>query len=229
MLWVPQEPWVAGWRALVPIEPPVEGLSPMDCVGAVSLWCDFGAQTRTQVGEAEAAQVGEAEATQGVQELCAAHFTGASYDIFQVEEHSRKTIERTWKLGEPSPGFVWFTFMRRLPEISHDEFVIRWCDGHWPLVRVHHPGLWGYTQNVVLPRAIPEVSSWDGIGELQFKTPDDMRNRMYDSEDGKQIIWDDIAGFLDTTAGQRFYAQEIWLRHPGDAQKSRHPGDAQNC
>jgi len=198
MLSVPSEPWVAGWRALVPIEPPLEGLNPIDCVGAVCLWHD---------GE-------PAEADAAVRELCATHFAGAACHVFQVEEHRRKQLQRTWPLGEPSPGFVWFTFMRRLPEISNQEFVARWRDGHWPLVKVHHPGLCGYTQNVVLKSLTPEAPPWDGIGELQFKSPADMRDRMYDSEQGKQIIWDDIAGFLDTTAGNRFYAQEIWLKEP---------------
>lgn len=209
LLSVPSESWIAGWQALVAIEPPVAGLSPLECLGAVGLWCDFAAQAETPAGRAEAVQA--------VRELGAAHFAGAAYDIFQVEERCRKAIERTWPLGEPSPGFVWFTFMRRLPEISHAEFVIRWWDGHWPLVRVHHPGLWGYTQNAVRASLGPDAPRWDGIGELQFKTAADMRDRMYDSEAGKQKIWDDIAGFLDTTAGRRFYAQEIWLKHPGDA------------
>lgn len=214
MLSVPDEPWIVGWRALVPIELPLEGLSPMDCAGAVCVWCDFISH-------------------QAVQQMCADHFGGAGvdFDIYQVTEHQRLSPELSGSSPapppapspEPSPGFVWFTFMRRLAGLSHQQFVSRWCEGHWPLVKVHHPGLWGYTQNVVShswnsrARKSPgwnETPKWDGIGELQFKTPADMRDRMYDSEAGKQIIWDDIAGFLDTAAGQRFYAQEIWIKRP---------------
>lgn len=241
MLSVPSEPWIAGWRALIPISPPLEGLSPMDCAGAVSLWCDFaGQQTQSQAGSRQSMS------HQAVQQMCADHFgeAGADYDIYEVTEHRRlspdlpepsdspgpsESPEQSQPLGEPSPGFVWFTFMRRLAGLPHQQFVRRWCEGHWPLVKVHHPGLWGYTQNVVDSSWSSHASAgvgaradsgwnktpkWDGIGELQFRTPADMRDRMYDSDAGRQIIWDDIAGFLDTAAGQRFYAQEIWLKQP---------------
>ena len=198
MLSLPTEPWITGWKALVAIEPPLEGPAPLESAGAVCVWSDLAA----------------AEAVKAVAQLCEAHFSDANCRIFQVAEHRRKAPERTWEPGEATPGFVRLSFMRRLAGISPEEFAQRWCEGHWPLVAKHHPGLSGYTQNVVQATLGEAEPAWDGLAELQFATAADMRDRMYDSEAGKQIIWDDIAGFLDAAAGSRLYAQETWLKHP---------------
>ena len=203
---VPEIEGVVGYKVLLPIEPPLEGLKAMDCAGAVCIWCD---PERFAV---DLSLDGEA--------LCEALFPRSEFPevqtyIYAVDEHRRKAADHGTPLGEPSPGFVWFTFMRRLDGITHDEFASRWCDGHWPLVQKHHPAVWGYTQNVVTAALTPDAPYWDGIGELHFKTPEDMRDRMYDSEEGKQIIWDDINRFLNTEAGNRFYAEEVVLQKPG--------------
>ena len=198
---------LVGYKVLLPIEPPLEGqFEPMDCAGAVCIWCD------PERFPTDLSRDGEAlsEAL-----FPSSEFPEAQIYVYAVEEHRRRVAEHDQPLGEPSPGFVWFTFMRRLDGITHDEFARRWCDGHWPLVQKHHPAVWGYTQNVVKAALTPDAPHWDGIGELHFKTPEDMRDRMYDSEEGKQIIWNDINRFLDTTAGNRFYAREVVLQKPG--------------
>lgn len=201
---VPEIEGVVGYKVLLPIEPPLEGLRAMDCAGAVCIWCDPERFPFADSGE----------------ELSEVLFPRSEFPdlhtyIYAVEEHRRKVGEHSTPLGEASPGFVWFTFMRRLDGISHDEFASRWCDGHWPLVERHHPAVWGYTQNVVTASLSPDAPQWDGIAELHFKTPEDMRDRMYDSEEGKQIIRNDINRFLNTAAGNRFYAEEVVLLKPG--------------
>ena len=203
---LPQVEGVVGYKVLLPIEPPLPGLKAMDCAGAVCIWCD---PERFPV---DLSLDGEAlrEALFPRSEFPEVH----TY-IYAVDEHRRKSAEHSTPLGEASPGFVWFTFMRRLDGITHDEFASRWCEGHWPLVQKHHPAVWGYTQNVVKAALTPDAPYWDGIGELHFKTPEDMRDRMYDSEEGKQIIWNDINRFLNTEAGNRFYAEEVVLQKPG--------------
>ena len=200
MMELPQVEGVVGYKVLLPIEPPLEGLKAMDCAGAVCIWCDPERFAFADSGE----------------ELSEALFPSTEFPevqtyIYAVEEHRRKTAEHDVPLGEASPGFVWFTFMRRLDGITHDEFASRWCDGHWPLVQKHHPAVWGYTQNVVTASLTSDAPQWDGIAELHFKTPEDMRDRMYDSEEGKQIIRNDINRFLNTEAGNRFYAEEVVL------------------
>lgn len=203
MMELPQIEGVVGYKVLLQIEPPLEGqFEPMDCAGAVCVWCD------PEVFPVDLARDGEAlsEAL-----FPNSEFPGVQTYVYAVEEHQRRVAEHDQPLGEPSPGFVWVTFMRRLDGITHDEFASRWCDGHWPLVERHHPAVWGYTQNVVTESLTPDAPNWDGIGELHFKTPEDMRDRMYDSEEGKQIIWNDINRFLNTKAGNRFYAEEVVL------------------
>ena len=179
---------VVASKALLPIDPPL-GRQAMDCAGVICLWCDPERLPEVLLPETL--------------------FPGMRSYVYGVEEHRRKVPDHDTPIGEPSPGFVWVTFMRRLESITHDEFASRWCDGHWPLVKKHHPAVWGYTQNVVTSSLTSDAPQWDAIGELHFKTPEDMRDRMYDSEEGKQIIWNDINRFLDTAAGDRFYAQEI--------------------
>lgn len=192
---------VVGYKVLLSIEPPLEGrFEPMDCAGAVCVWCDSERFPLVDSGE----ELSEALFPRS-------EFPEAQIYVYAVEEYRRRLAEHDQPLGEPSPGFVWFTFMRRLDGITHDEFASRWCDGHWPLVERHHPAVWGYTQNVVTASLTPDAPHWDGIGELHFKTPEDMRDRMYDSEEGKQIIWNDINRFLNTEAGNRFYAEETVL------------------
>ena len=194
---------VVGHKVLLPIDPPLEGqFEPMDCAGAVCIWCDPGRFPVDLSRDGEALSEALFPRSQ---------FPEAQIYVYAVEEYRRRVAEHDRPLGEPSPGFVWFTFMRRLDGITHDEFASRWCDGHWPLVERHHPAVWGYTQNVVTDSLTPNAPYWDGIGELHFKTPEDMRDRMYDSEEGKQIIWNDINSFLNTKAGNRFYAEEVVL------------------
>lgn len=200
---VPEIEGVVGYKVLLPIEPPLEGqFEPMDCAGAVCIWCDPERFPVDLLRDGKALS----EAL-----FPSSEFPEAQIYVYAVEEYRRRVAEHDQPLGEPSPGFVWFTFMRRLDGITHDEFASRWCDGHWPLVERHHPAVWGYTQNVVTASLTPDAPYWDGIGELHFKTPEDMRDRMYDSEEGKQIIWNDINRFLNTEAGNRFYAEEVVL------------------
>ena len=202
---VPEIEGVEGCKALLSIDPPLEGrFAPMDCAGAVCLWCD------PEVFPFADSGLALSEAL-----FPRSEFPEVQTHVYEVKEHRRKAAEHDAPLGEASPGFVWVTFMRRLESITHDEFASRWCDGHWPLVEKHHPAVWGYTQNVVTAYLTPDAPRWDGIAELHFKTPEDMRDRMYDSEEGKRIIWDDINRFLNPEAGNRFYAEEIVLRKPG--------------
>jgi len=136
-----------------------------------------------------------------------ASIDGAALTAYEVDERLQWDYDRDWPDGMPSPGMKQMSFVRRLPTITHDAFADHWSNNHTPLARIHHPGIWRYCQNVVIDRA-PGAPEVDGISELQFRTADDMHTRMYDSDEGKAIIAEDVKRFIERSAGWRQVAQE---------------------
>jgi hypothetical protein len=139
-------------------------------------------------------------------------FPGASVDAYVVDEHVRVDYERSWPDGVASPGVRRISFVRAASGLSRDQMARHWGEVHWPIARVHHPALWRYVQNVVvapLTRGAPEV---DGIAELHFRTIDDLRDRFYDSDEGRQVVAADVEQFLERGAGWRVLARETWVR-----------------
>jgi uncharacterized protein (TIGR02118 family) len=58
------------------------------------------------------------------------------------------------------------SLVRRLPGLSHDEFVAHWSGPHIEIVR-NMPGLRGLRLGVVTSWT-PEEAAWDGVGEIWF-------------------------------------------------------------
>jgi uncharacterized protein (TIGR02118 family) len=139
---------------------------------------------------------------------------GMQVTAYLVDERVQWDYERDWPDGEPSPGVKQLSFVRRLPSLTRDEFAAHWNDVHAPLARVHHPGIWRYVQNVVVEPLTPDAPELDGVAELHFRTVDDLRDRMYDSEDGKARIRADVKTFIDVPAGWRMMATERILTTP---------------
>jgi hypothetical protein len=73
---------------------------------------------------------------------------------------------------------------------------------------VHHPAIWRYVQNVVVEAITPDAPDVDGIAELHFRTYDDLVNRMYDSDDGRDAVQADVRRFIDTPRGWRILNTE---------------------
>jgi hypothetical protein len=86
-----------------------------------------------------------------------------------------------------------------------------WGLVHFPLARVHHPAIWHYVQNVVVRALTPAAPEVDGIAELHFRTAKDLRDRFYDSEEGRRTIAADVRRFLDPSLGWRLVGEETWL------------------
>lgn len=139
---------------------------------------------------------------------------GTPVTAYLVDERVQWDYERDWADGEPSPGVKQLSFVRRLPSLTRAEFAAHWNDLHAPLARVHHPGIWRYVQNVVVEPLTPDAPELDGVAELHFRTIDDLRDRMYDSEDGKARIRADVKTFIDVPAGWRMMATERILVTP---------------
>ena len=102
------------------------------------------------------------------------------------------------------PGLTRAVFVRRVPSLTRAAFADHWSDRHAPLARVHHPGMARYVQNVVLSGD----DESDGIAELGFPTREDLEQRMYDSDEGRRVIGEDVARFIDVSAGWRVLGTE---------------------
>lgn len=123
--------------------------------------------------------------------------------------HAWEVDERPqWDDAPHEAGIKRVIFIHRLPTISRDAFAAHWSDDHTPLARKHHPALRRYVQNVVVSRLTDDAPDIDGIAELSFASVDDMRNRMFDSEEGQAIIAADVATFIDLKAGSRVVVAE---------------------
>jgi len=84
---------------------------------------------------------------------------------------------------------------RRLPGLDRAEYARRVLQDHVPLALRHHPSMRRYTVNLV-ERGPAEGPALDSVAELSFDSFEDFRDRLYDSEEGRRIIGDDVARFL---------------------------------
>jgi hypothetical protein len=89
-------------------------------------------------------------------------------------------------------------FFHRRQSLTRVEFARHWSERHAPLAARHHPTLLRYVQNIVL-----SDGDVDGVAELGFADVDDLRSRVYDSDEGKRMIREDALRFIDMGAGTR--------------------------
>jgi uncharacterized protein (TIGR02118 family) len=84
---------------------------------------------------------------------------------------------------------------RRLPELDRAEYARRILEEHVPLAIAHHPGMRHYVVNVVErePEGTPPV---DSFAELWFDSLESYGRDLYDSDEGRRIIGEDVARFL---------------------------------
>ena len=133
-------------------------------------------------------------------------------DVWRVRSERPKAYERTWPDGTEAPGVKLVSFMRRAEGLNHEQFVRHWTENHTPLALEHHPGLWNYTQNIVRRAYTPGGRDIDGIAELHFATRDDFETRFFDSDDGKQVIMDDVARFMGRPGSGSGLMSELPIR-----------------
>lgn len=138
-----------------------------------------------------------------------AEFAGACH-VYLVEETVEKPYERTWPLGERSPGVKSFFLALRHPSMSHEQMAKYWGEQHAPLALRIHVGMWRYTRNVVSEPLTAGAPDWDGMAILHFRTAEDLRERFYDSDAGRAAIAADVAKF--SGGGRALHTSEWVLR-----------------
>ncbi len=129
---------------------------------------------------------------------------------YLVEEKVEREFERTWPIGERSPGVKSFFLALRNPAMTHEEFARYWGEQHAPLALKIHIGMWRYTRNVVTKALTPDAPDWDGMAILHFRSAYDLRERFYDSDEGRRAIAADVAKF--SGGGRALHSSEWVLR-----------------
>lgn len=84
----------------------------------------------------------------------------------------------------------------RLPAISHERYTDQLLKSHIPIALKHHPSMRRYVVNEVTTAFLPGPRELDSVGELSFATLADYRERLYDSDEGRQVVGRDVAKFI---------------------------------
>ena len=116
---------------------------------------------------------------------------------YEVDEVVQRDYDRTWPSATQSPGFKMIAFLRRRPDLTHEAFSTHWRERHGPLAVARQPAFWRYVQNHLVGSLDASAPHWDGFGEIHYRSVEDALTRSYDSEEGQQLIWEDVARFLD--------------------------------
>lgn len=145
--------------------------------------------------------------------------------MFDPIESGSPAAAIAWIDGDPPEGWLevdervqWdrggshvhrIIFFRRRSTLTREEFAAHWTNRHAPLAARHHPTMVRYVQNVVL-----SPGDVDGVAELGFASLDDLTHHVYDSPQGRLVIRDDVARFIDPHGGQRVDGRPrvVWER-----------------
>jgi uncharacterized protein (TIGR02118 family) len=136
----------------------------------------------------------------------------APVTAYLVDERIQIEWARDWPDGAPTPAIEQLAYVPRVASITREQFAEHWSERHTPLVRVHHPGMARYVQNVIVEPLTPNARDLDGVAQLYFRTSHDLYERYFDSDEGRRIIFEDVATFLERGVGWGFLAQETWIR-----------------
>jgi uncharacterized protein (TIGR02118 family) len=214
-----QRDLVAAWAASALERPQVTGLilhqadprsdpnpaavasedSPPDAV--ISLWLDG-----TELGAFRAAAL----AGESVWRPAGAR----RVDAWLVREVRAKTYDRSWPDGVASPGVTQYSLVRPAPGRSREACSLYWREQHVPLALRIHVGLWNYVQDHVVETLTEAGSDVLGHAALHFRSAEDLRENLFDSEAGARKIYADIPRFMSLEDSQTALMTELILRTP---------------
>ena len=92
------------------------------------------------------------------------------------------------------------------PMVANAEIGAEAADRHWreqhaPIALEVHTAMTHYYQLAVMHRF--SGADWNGLALCCFASEDDLRDKFYNSSDGKQRVAEDIAKFADTKNSPR--------------------------
>jgi uncharacterized protein (TIGR02118 family) len=160
--------------------------------------------------------LGVVRATGEPAELAEKLADAASIGLYATTFRRVKEHAETWSVGEETPGLgLLFPVVRR-GDLTHEQFDSHWRDNHAPLALRHHVGMWDYVQcsfsgsfdgSLTTPSA-----ALDGMAICKFPTVADFKERFFDSDEGRQAIWADVARFSDPNGPRAMRMVERILR-----------------
>jgi uncharacterized protein (TIGR02118 family) len=130
--------------------------------------------------------------------------------IYLVAEKVERDYERAWSVGQRSPGVKSIFLARRREDMTRETFAEYWGQRHAPLALKHHLGMWRYVRNLVQESLTTDAPDWDGFAVLHFRTAEDLRERFYDSEAGRELIAADVARF--SSGGRALHCSEYVIK-----------------
>jgi uncharacterized protein (TIGR02118 family) len=123
-----------------------------------------------------------------------------------------KAHDQTWSVADETPGVgLMFPVVRR-PDLTHEQFDSHWRDNHAPLALHHHVGMWDYVQCSFDGPLTSAAAALDGMAICKFPTVADFKERFFDSDEGREVIWADVARFSDRTGPRAMRMVERILR-----------------
>jgi hypothetical protein len=106
---------------------------------------------------------------------------------YRVSERVQLGSDDSPPTGTRSPGVKALYLVRRPEGLSNEAATQGWRQ-HADTARTHHVGMTRYIQNGVIESLTPGAPVVHGIAELSFPTLEDLEQRMYGSEEGRQAI-----------------------------------------
>jgi uncharacterized protein (TIGR02118 family) len=138
----------------------------------------------------------------------------ARLDAWRVREVRAKSYDRDWPDGSVSPGITQYSLVRPAPGRSRAQCSRHWREKHLPLALRVHVGLWNYVQDHVLETLTDTGDDVLGHAALHFRSEDDLREKLFDSEAGAREIYADIPRFMSLDETQTVLMTELILRTP---------------
>ena len=128
-----------------------------------------------------------------------------------------KRYPRTWPDGVRSPGVFMISPVHRAASVDHAGFDAHWRDRHAPLALRHHPGMWDYRQSVVRQVLTSGSPEFDGFARLGFETRRDFEERLFVSQEGREVIGADVDRFIDLRRSRAAMLGEYVIRTAPEA------------
>lgn len=97
--------------------------------------------------------------------------------------------------GTITPGVKLVCFVRRRKDLTHEAYSRHWRKRHGPLAVAHQSRYWHYVQNHIVEPLTDTTPDFDGIGELHYRSAEDVLNT-FDSEEGERLVLEDAQRFM---------------------------------
>ena len=106
-------------------------------------------------------------------------------------------------------GYTMVACSCRLPGLSPTQFIDRYR-AHAVIARVHHPAIRRYVQSFVTT-ALDGSRHCEAIALLHFASADDYALHLYRDEQSRQVVAEDIAGFMDRSRIWAFFTTDRFV------------------